>query len=150
MEPCYQWENIVKWLHEAHLLHAFSMAVSPLSFTFYCITTEQKLEKNTLTDTHSTISEGCGQYSPSVILPVFHSYHNTGYLKCGDLWQIWMWFKESNKYFCQIENFLNEKLTTTRNGLLHWPLRCVVACDIECIIVTLMSEMCFWGTHCEN
>ena len=26
-------------------------------------------------------------------------------LSCGDTCQIWMWFRESNRYFCQIENF---------------------------------------------
>ena len=25
--------------------------------------------------------------------------------QCGDTCQIWMWFRESNKYFCKIENF---------------------------------------------
>ena len=24
---------------------------------------------------------------------------------CGDTCQIWMWFEESNMYFCEIENF---------------------------------------------
>ena len=26
-------------------------------------------------------------------------------LSCGDTCQIWMWFEESNMYFCEIENF---------------------------------------------
>ena len=26
-------------------------------------------------------------------------------LSCDDTWQIWMWSKESNRYFCKIENF---------------------------------------------
>ena len=26
-------------------------------------------------------------------------------LSCSDTCQIWMWFKESNRYFCMIENF---------------------------------------------
>ena len=26
-------------------------------------------------------------------------------LSCGDTCHIWMWFKESNRYFCKIENF---------------------------------------------
>ena len=26
-------------------------------------------------------------------------------LSCGDTCQIWMWFEESNRYFCKIENF---------------------------------------------
>ena len=27
-------------------------------------------------------------------------------LSCGDTCQIWMWFKESNRYFCKIEIFV--------------------------------------------
>ena len=34
-------------------------------------------------------------------------------LSCGDTCQIWMWFKESDRYFCKNENFaygeINEK-----------------------------------------
>ena len=26
-------------------------------------------------------------------------------LSCGETCQIWMWFKECNRYFCKIENF---------------------------------------------
>ena len=26
-------------------------------------------------------------------------------LGCGDTCQIWMWFEESNRYFCKIEKF---------------------------------------------
>ena len=26
-------------------------------------------------------------------------------LSCGDTCQIWMWFRDSNRYFCKIENF---------------------------------------------
>ena len=26
-------------------------------------------------------------------------------LSCGDTCQIWMWFEESNMYFCKIKNF---------------------------------------------
>ena len=32
-------------------------------------------------------------------------------LSCGDTWQIWMWFKESNRYFCKIENFAYGKIS---------------------------------------
>ena len=35
-------------------------------------------------------------------------------LSCGDTCQIWMWFKECNRYFCEIENFaygeINERI----------------------------------------
>ena len=26
-------------------------------------------------------------------------------LSCGDTCQIWMWFKDCDRYFCEIENF---------------------------------------------
>ena len=39
-------------------------------------------------------------------------------LSCGDTCQIWMWFRESNRYFCKIENLLTEKLA---NGALVTP-----------------------------
>ena len=31
-------------------------------------------------------------------------------LSCGDTCQIWKWFKESNRYFCKIENFANGEI----------------------------------------
>ena len=31
-------------------------------------------------------------------------------LSCGDTCQIWMWFKESSRYFCKIENFACEEI----------------------------------------
>ena len=38
-------------------------------------------------------------------------------LSCGDTCQIWMWFKESNSYFCKVENFayweINERALVT-------------------------------------
>ena len=39
-------------------------------------------------------------------LPVWHYIHIwqvSPQLSCGDTWQIWMWLKVSNLYFCQIE-----------------------------------------------
>ena len=29
---------------------------------------------------------------------------------CGDTCQIWMWFRESNRYFCKIENFTHAEI----------------------------------------
>ena len=31
-------------------------------------------------------------------------------LSCGDTCQIWMWFEESNIYFCQVKNFAYEEI----------------------------------------
>ena len=37
----------------------------------------------------------------------YHVYiwHVSPQLSCGDTCQIWMWLKESNRYFCKIKNF---------------------------------------------
>ena len=34
-----------------------------------------------------------------------HIWQVSPQLSCGDTCQIWMWFGESNRYFCKIENF---------------------------------------------
>ena len=34
-----------------------------------------------------------------------HIWQVSPQLSCGDTCQIWMWFRESNRYFCKIENF---------------------------------------------
>ena len=47
-------------------------------------------------------------------------------LSCGDICQIWMWFEESNMYFCHIENFtygeINERSFSNPHPRLgrHW------------------------------
>ena len=44
-------------------------------------------------------------------------------LSCGDTCQIWMWFRESNRYFCKIENFaygeISERSFSTPTPGLH-------------------------------
>ena len=32
-------------------------------------------------------------------------------LSCGDTCQIWMWFKEYNRYFCKIKNIAYGEIT---------------------------------------
>ena len=34
-----------------------------------------------------------------------HIWQVLSQLSCGDTRQIWMWFKECNRYFCEIESF---------------------------------------------
>ena len=34
-----------------------------------------------------------------------HIWQVSPQLSCGDTCQIWMWFRESNRYFCKLENF---------------------------------------------
>ena len=43
----------------------------------------------------------------------YHVYiwHVSPQLSCGDTCQIWMWFRESNRYFCKIKNFAYGKIS---------------------------------------
>ena len=71
---------------------------------------------------HVTTAQGWGllsQFPPFHYFPKFSSlpkhtltvkyriyiWQVSPQLSCGDTCQIWMWFKESNMYFCEIENF---------------------------------------------
>ena len=71
---------------------------------------------------HNTWSQGWGllsQFPPFRHFPNFsalskhtldikyyvHIWQVSPQLSCGDTFQIWMWFKESNSYFCKTENF---------------------------------------------
>ena len=40
-------------------------------------------------------------------------------LSCGDTCQIWMWFKESNSYFCKTENFAYREINERRFSNPH-------------------------------
>ena len=40
-----------------------------------------------------------------------HIWQVSPQLSCGDTCQIWMWFGESNRYFCKIENFANGEIS---------------------------------------
>ena len=62
-------------------------------------------------------------FDRTVIFPIFQlantlaiEYHVyiwqvSSQLSCGDTCQIWMWFKESSRYFCKIENFVYGEIT---------------------------------------
>ena len=45
-------------------------------------------------------------------------------LSCGDTGQIWMWFEESNMYFCYVERFaygeINEQSFSNPHPWFHW------------------------------
>ena len=43
-----------------------------------------------------------------------HIWEMSLQLSCVDICQMWMWFEESNMYFCKIENFLNEEINDQR------------------------------------
>ena len=65
------------------------------------------------------------QFPPFLYFPIFFTiekytlsveYHVciwqvSSQLSCGDSCQTWMWFNESNKHFCEIENLITEKST---------------------------------------
>ena len=46
-------------------------------------------------------------FSKQTVAIEYHVYiwQVSSQLSCGDTCQIWMWFRESNWYFCKIENF---------------------------------------------
>ena len=46
-------------------------------------------------------------------------------LSCGDTCQIWMWFEESNMYFCEIENFAYGKINERSFSNPHPSTVCV-------------------------
>ena len=48
-------------------------------------------------------------------------------VSCGDTCQIWMWFDESNMYFCETENFAYGEINEPSLSTPHpWPVvRCV-------------------------
>ena len=39
-----------------------------------------------------------------------HIWQMLPQLRCGDTCEIWMWFEESNMYFCKIKNFPNGEI----------------------------------------
>ena len=52
-----------------------------------------------------------------------HIWQMSLQLSCGDICQIWMWFEESNLYFCKIENFphgeINERSLSNPTRGVH-------------------------------
>ena len=68
-------------------------------------------------------------------------------LSCGGTCQIWMWFKESNIYFCEIENFAYEEIneqsfsnphprlqTYKRHPIVHHPGKVSGVCKMVAIL----------------
>ena len=45
-------------------------------------------------------------------------------LSCSDACQIWMWFKESNRYFCKIENFAYREINKRSFSNPHRQCHC--------------------------
>ena len=79
-------------------------------------------------------------------------------LSCGDTCQIWMWFEESNMYFCKIENFgygeINERSFSNphpNTGLmlpLHKPIlwmSWMSALDIQVYCSDLHNVIEYWA-----
>ena len=69
-------------------------------------------------------------------------------LSCGDTCQIWMWFEESNMYFCEIKNFAYGEINERSFSNPHpWPI--VIATHIPrpsppLVYDCLPSQMVFW------
>ena len=70
-----------------------------------------------------------------------HIWQMSLQLSCGDICQIWMWFGESNMYFCSIENFANREINEQSFSNPHpcpvarIPFMLVGLCQVICIYV---------------
>ena len=90
---------------------------------------------------HWLLSSGVGVTKPISSVPLFskilvmweetlaiehHVYiwQVSPQLSCGDICQIWMWFEESNMYFCHNENFAYGEINERSFSNPHpWPRR---------------------------
>ena len=66
-------------------------------------------------------------------------------LSCGDTCQIWMWFRESNRYFCKIENFAYREISERSFSNPH--PRTNVALSSKCFAAFIWGQfhkMCSW------
>ena len=102
-----------------------------------------------LVSTHTLYCTGVGllnQFSPFRYFPhvpllskqtlaiEYHVYiwQVSPQLSCGDTCQIWMWFRESNRYFCKIENFaygeISERSFSNPHPWAGWHRLCSVVC----------------------
>ena len=67
-------------------------------------------------------------------------------LSCGDNCQIWMWFKEHDRYICKIENFayreINEQSlgTPTPGRMKYW----VFVVSYQCSAIAVMLKVKLW------
>ena len=69
---------------------------------------------------------------------------------CGDTCQIWMWFKESNRYFCKIENFACGDISEHSFSNPH-PRRCAYCMYVcVCACVCCKGGACVLGTICQD
>ena len=68
-------------------------------------------------------------------------------LSCGDTCQIWMWFRESNRYFCKIKNFAYGEISERSFSNHHpWQIRChTFSCNIDMhTIFDCLNISAFW------
>ena len=68
-------------------------------------------------------------------------------LSCGDSCQIWMWFRESNRYFCKIENFAYGEINERSFSNPHpwsgaWPIIIIHHC-----CMSILSRPPTWWSH---
>ena len=89
----------------------------------------------------------------------YHIYiwHASPQLSCGDICQIWMWFEESNMYFCHIENFAYGEIN--ERSLSNPHPRCTsgnIALELQSrdrkVVIYLALELCLFTehNHCGN
>ena len=112
------WANTTAWRDDKHLSLGIRCV---LHWRFYgTLDLSRWIALNTLSTSHAIQGWGLlSQFSPFRYFPHFpllskqtlsNGYHIyiwqvSSQLSCGDTCQIWMWFRESNRYFCKMENF---------------------------------------------
>ena len=71
-------------------------------------------------------------------------------LSCGDTCQIWMWFRESNRYFCKIENFAYGEINERSFSNPH-PISVIIMAGTDFVgyrilatdMENIIDEICF-------
>ena len=98
--------------HRAHydVIVMLRSMLTPLVPTQSLILYHELCSMNSSIGQWQWIRPGVGVTKPIFSVPLSIEYHAHIWqvlpqLCCGDTCQIWMWLKECNRYFCEIENF---------------------------------------------
>ena len=64
-----------------------------------------------------------------------HIWQVSPQLSCGDTCQIWMWFRESNRYFCKLENFAYGEISERSFSNPHsWTGVSIWSFSMDCLV----------------
>ena len=85
--------------------------------------------------------------SPKYMLAIeyhVHIWQVLPQLSCGDTCHIWMWFKECNRYFCEIDNFAYGEIDERSFSNPHpWRNRAVVPGPTDWQWMFITMNTCF-------